>query len=180
MSCAKQNFGIHLKIIYPFSAAYPILQNGDFSCTENGSFNRYLERMIRWTKLRMTMIPGTSILEPFTECLLSGFIQALIATYLYFQDHPITFVYLFLMHILVWFAFDTVLQACIDDQIFKNDNLFRIFLAWLVREIFTFYITFKSIINLTDITWGGKKFTVTQGGDGHDRDSGSESAALVN
>jgi len=161
-------------------ATYPILQNGDFSCTENGSFNRYLERMVRWTKLRMTMIPGTSILEPFTECLLSGLIQALIATYLYFQNHPITFIYLFLMHILVWFAFDTVLQACIDDQIFKNDNLFRIFLAWFVREIFSLYITFKSIINLTDITWGGKKFTVTQGGDGHDRDSRSESAALVN
>lgn len=57
---------------------YPILQNSRHP--EVNHFRKFTERMVRWTRLRMTMIPFVSLLEPFTECMVSGIIICTVFT----------------------------------------------------------------------------------------------------
>lgn len=142
---------------------YPALQD-PFLPENINVFKRYIKRMVRWTRLRMTMIPGVSIAEPFTECMISGLIIGLVATGVLFPYNWWIFVYIFSAHISIWFVFDCILQFSMDTEFFKNDSIFRLFAAWWCREWVTIYILLKSIFNLTSVSWGGVSFHVARGG----------------
>lgn len=56
----------------------------------------------RWAQLRTAMIPFPTLLEPFSECLLLGFLASLCARYVM----GVPFVVFYSAHILVWMVFD--------------------------------------------------------------------------
>jgi len=155
---------------------YPALQD-PFLPEDINVFRRYIKRMVRWTRLRMTMIPGVCIAEPFTECMISGLIIGLLATGVLFPYNWWIFVYIFSAHISIWFVFDCVLQFSMDTEFFKNDSIFRLFAAWWCREWVTIYILLKSIYNLTSVSWGNVSFHVARGGQTEVAQTGGEIAA---
>ena len=59
----------------------------------------------RWIKLRSAMVPHTALLEPISECMLSGALAAF-SSYILFKTDPICF---YLVHVLVWFISDWIL-----------------------------------------------------------------------
>ena len=67
----------------------------------------------RWIKLRSAMVPHTALLEPISECMLSGGLAAL-SSYILFRTDPICF---YLVHILVWFICDWILIHIVQVKI---------------------------------------------------------------
>ena len=61
--------------------------------------------VLSWIKLRSAMLPHTILLEPLSECMLSGALASLSA-HILFKIDPVPF---YMVHILVWFMFDWIL-----------------------------------------------------------------------
>lgn len=77
-------------------ASTPALQNsGEYS------MDKWIQRMIRWCKLRMRLSPFAYI-EPLQECLLSAVIAGLVTNYLFDWNALV----IAACHILVWFILD--------------------------------------------------------------------------
>lgn len=143
---------------------HPIQENTEFPENIN-TLKRFTTRMVRWTRLRMTMIPGVSIGEPFSESMISGsLICGVLIAVLYPFDWLIG-IYFLCGHFCLWFTLDCILQFTIDGDLFRYDNIFRILAAWIVREFLTVYIIVRSVINLGSIVWGERKFNVVAGGE---------------
>ena len=68
-------------------------------------YSIYFAHYFRWIKLRSAMVPHTALLEPISECMLSGALASL-ASYILFRTDPVCF---YLVHILVWFICDWLL-----------------------------------------------------------------------
>ncbi|KAK7880820.1 hypothetical protein WMY93_032533 [Mugilogobius chulae] len=71
----------------------------------SGSYSiaQFQSRMIRWTKLRINMLPGT-VLEPVSECFLASLIIGWAAHYVFRWDMMV----FFMCHCLAWFIFDYI------------------------------------------------------------------------
>merc|ERR1719219_2907949 len=109
------------------------------------------------------MIPGVSLAEPFTECMICGVILACGLTAIIFPTRWIMCVYIFAAHCSLWFTFDCILQFSIDGDLFRNNSVFKLMAVWFVREWLTVYILVRSLWNLTTITWAGGEFRVNTG-----------------
>jgi len=144
---------------------YPILQNPHHKVANTPSqstLKRYYTRMIRWTRLRMTMIPLVSLLEPLTESTISGFLTSLCLFFI-FQNTQYWYISLIALpiYLIIWFFLDCVLQFSMDSKFFKYDNIFKLFSAWLVREVMTIGIQVMAVLNVNSITWQGRNFNVS-------------------
>jgi ceramide glucosyltransferase len=77
-------------------ASTPAQQNsGDYS------ISIWLERMIRWLKLRMRLSP-LAYVEPFQECFTSAILAGVVTNYLFEWNALVVAA----CHILLWFLFD--------------------------------------------------------------------------
>lgn len=134
-------------------ASYPALQNSGKYGVQS-----FIDRMTRWTKLRIAMVPWTVFLEPFSECFLSGLMFAWGCLYFFRWNMLVVFLY----HVLVWFALDYVLFRQLENghlQLSKCDFLF----AWFVRETLTPYIILCALWDPT-ISWRTGKYRLRCGG----------------
>eukprot|EP00092_Neocalanus_flemingeri_P005777 GFUD01006219.1.p1 GENE.GFUD01006219.1~~GFUD01006219.1.p1 ORF type:complete len:429 (+),score=27.92 GFUD01006219.1:820-2106(+) len=124
----------------------------------NASVSSFQNRISRWIKLRSAMVPHTALLEPFSECMLSGALAAL-SSYILFRTDPICF---YLVHILVWFISDWILI-----HIVQNGNLpfnkFEFLVMWMFRECGAPYLFLHAILNPA-IRWRTLEFKLKWGG----------------
>jgi len=135
-------------------SSQPAAQN-----TGSPSVSNFHNRISRWIKLRSAMVPHTILLEPISECMLSGALAAL-AAYIIFRLDPVCF---YLVHVLVWFIFDWILI-----HIVQNGNLpfnkFEFLVMWLFRECGAPYLFLHAILN-PDVSWRMQKFRLKWGGE---------------
>lgn len=134
-------------------ASFPALQNGG-----NHSLRGFINRMARWTKLRISMVPFAVLFEPFSECFISGIFLSWSCSH--FLNWNILVVLLY--HILAWFILDYILVRSLEFgqlQMSKCDFL----VAWLVRETLTPYVLFLAFWDPT-IDWRTGKFRIRCGG----------------
>lgn len=134
-------------------ASYPALQNSGKYGVQS-----FIDRMTRWTKLRIAMVPAAVMLEPFSECFLSGLVFSWSCLYFFHWNMLVVFLY----HVLVWFVLDYVLFRQLENghlQLSKCDFLF----AWFVRETLTPYIIVSAFWDPT-ISWRTGKYRLRCGG----------------
>nr|CAB3267497.1 ceramide glucosyltransferase [Phallusia mammillata] len=134
-------------------ASYPALQNSG-----NYGIGSFVQRMIRWTKLRVAMVPMAVILEPFSECFLSGLVFSWSCLHFFRWNMLVVFLY----HVLVWFVLDYILFRQLENghlQMSKCDFL----VAWFVRETLTPYIILSALWDPT-ISWRTGKYRLRCGG----------------
>jgi len=125
----------------------------------NPSVSNFQNRISRWIKLRSAMVPHTALLEPISECMLSGALASL-ASYILFRTDPVCF---YLVHILVWFICDWLLI-----HIVQNGNLpfnkFEFLVMWMFREAGAPYLFLHAILNPA-IRWRTLEFRLKWGGE---------------
>jgi len=125
----------------------------------NPSVSNFHNRISRWIKLRSAMVPHTILLEPLSECMLSGALAAL-AAHVLFRVDPICF---YMVHILVWFICDWILI-----HIVQNGNLpfnkFEFMVMWMFREFGAPYLFLHAILN-QDVNWRKQHFRLKWGGE---------------
>ena len=148
MAQAVQDQGLHTVI-----SSQPALQNAGTS-----SIQLFQNRITRWTKLRAAMMPLTTFLEPFSECILMGLLTAWSVFYLFCWD-PLLF---FLLHILIWFLMDWVLIHVVQNDSLPF-NMFEFLLMWTYREISAPVLFIWAQIK-SDIQWRSNYFRLKWGG----------------
>ncbi|XP_046845546.1 ceramide glucosyltransferase-like isoform X2 [Xenia sp. Carnegie-2017] len=134
-------------------SCYPALQN-----PSRISFSSFFSRMVRWTRLRVTMMPVIGVLEPLTECLVIGLLGSCGAKYLLgFSAWKVL-----LGHCLLWFSADILLLNIMQGP----DTLppFRkIVFAWLLRETWTYIIFLRGMCG-RKISWKKGAYRIKTGG----------------
>uniref|UniRef100_H2YPF3 ceramide glucosyltransferase n=1 Tax=Ciona savignyi TaxID=51511 RepID=H2YPF3_CIOSA len=134
-------------------SSHPALQNSG-----NYGVGKFIERMTRWTKLRVAMVPFAVILEPFSECFLSGLLFSWSCLHFFKWNMLVVFLY----HVLAWFILDYILFRQLENGhllMTKCDFL----VAWFVRETLTPYIIFSALWDPT-INWRTGKYRLRCGG----------------
>ncbi|CAK8680821.1 unnamed protein product [Clavelina lepadiformis] len=134
-------------------ASYPACQNPG-----NYGIRSFVDRMTRWTILRIFMVPLAVILEPFSECFLCGLVFSWSCLHYFSWNMLVVFLY----HVLVWFLFDHLLFRQLENghlQMSKCDFL----IAWFIRETLTPYIVLRALMNPT-IKWRDGRYRLKCGG----------------
>jgi len=100
-----------------------------------------------------------TLVEPFTECFLSGFLCALAVSWFY-PAFPILIFYA--VYVFGWLCLDYVLVHSI-----QNDNnriaIYRFVFYWLMRELSTIFILLAALMN-PKIKWQHGTFRIKFGG----------------
>ncbi|XP_064612082.1 ceramide glucosyltransferase-like [Liolophura sinensis] len=158
-------FGKYLAEDYFFAEAfrekgYSTVISGQPALQNCGSYSvdSFHQRLIRWARLRSSMIPVIIILEPITECMLMGVLTSWAAQYL-FSVSPLAF---FLLHVLCWFLIDYMLMRVIENGPLKISK-FEFLVAWLLRESMALYLTMRAH-STSKIVWRNRKYRVRWGG----------------
>ncbi|CAF1018248.1 unnamed protein product [Adineta steineri] len=142
---AKQGWKIRV-------APIPALQNsGDYS------LSIWIERMIRWCKLRMRLSP-LAYIEPLQECFSSAILAGIVTNYLFEWNALVVAA----CHILLWFLFDYFMLRITQGGPLPFSK-FEFAIAWLVRELSSFYIYFKAFTGSSTIRWRGKEYRLGSG-----------------
>ncbi|RZF36784.1 hypothetical protein LSTR_LSTR015610 [Laodelphax striatellus] len=134
-------------------SAYPALQNA----TGYG-MDYFRNRLKRWIKLRLKMVPFVTFLEPFTQSLLIGFLASWAGTYL-FAWNPVA---VFMVHIFLWFICDWTMFTIVHNGPLRISR-FVFLVVWLLREVDSNFL-FMSALADPSIVWRDKAFRVSWGG----------------
>ncbi|XP_060857199.1 ceramide glucosyltransferase [Metopolophium dirhodum] len=135
----------------------PALQNNGGS-----ELSKFQDRLRRWVKLRIAMVPHTIVLEPLSECLILGACAAWAANTLSGGSiDPYAF---YMIHVLVWFLLDWILL-----NVMQNGPLpftkFEYLVAWLYREFMGPYLFLTALLwRPSVVTWTTRQYRLRWGG----------------
>lgn len=150
-----------------FDRGYKIVMSSEpaYQNTDNLSIKNFINRLTRWQKLRLTMLPF-SVLEPLIECIILNIIGSFSFAYLMDQQ----FVYVFLKFILLWHALDEILLWLIEEKYSSLPSLFSRITMWIFREVVTYYVFVVALwdrrihwsMGIFDLKFGGQAFIITK------------------
>ncbi|KAG9510070.1 Ceramide glucosyltransferase-B, partial [Fragariocoptes setiger] len=149
-------------------SSQPAWQNAAPLTTDSNRWShtvQFYQRISRWIKLRLAMVPFLTFIEPLTECMALGLLAApsvsfVINTILHAHIvHPAT---LYIGHILVWLIFDYILMIVVQNGPVRFSKLEFLF-AWLIREC-SALIVFIDAIRDQNICWRSRVFRLKWGG----------------
>ncbi|KAK0416529.1 hypothetical protein QR680_012544 [Steinernema hermaphroditum] len=115
-------------------------------------------RMFRWMKLRLSMVPLLILLDPLHDCFISGLIGAVSASNL-LGISPLHF---YALHVICWLLGDIVLVLIIQNGQFPINPLKFIF-AWIYRELSTLPTFVRSLLQ-PEFTWRTGVYRLQRGG----------------
>ncbi|CAD6195290.1 unnamed protein product [Caenorhabditis auriculariae] len=134
-------------------STHPALQN-----SSSVSIASFLDRICRWIKLRIAMLPHIIVLEPLQDCFPSGLIASFSATCL-FGFNPLTY---FLIHTALWLTMDYSLMLSIQNGPMPFPTRYFL-LAWLIREL-SAPLVFATALFRPAIRWRNNSFRLAWGG----------------
>jgi len=118
----------------------------------------FLWRRSRWTRIRAYSMPGVTVLEPFTESIVSG----LVGAWALFHLLLLPFWYVFGVHMLLWLLCDLFLVRGFTGA--WPLHPLRFLFAWLVREVTAFPIYCFALSQSNIVTWRGRSYRLIMGG----------------
>lgn len=138
-----------------------------------GTFRSYMDRRVRWTRIRAWSMPAVTFLEPWYECLFSGLTGALALHHFY--DMPMLSV--FVAHVLYWFICDLVMVRGLTQKSRPWPSLWWFVRAWIVRELSALPIYIYALSTGRRVTWRGKEYLLQVGGTVVEVDKGGPNVA---
>ncbi|KAI3383336.1 hypothetical protein SNEBB_007314 [Seison nebaliae] len=143
-----RHFGKYIAEDYHFAKCiknqkYKVLLSRRPARQNCGTYNIDLwrERMIRWCKLRLHLLPICYVAEPLQECLACGLFLA-IGIHFIFNFSPII---TYLLHLLIWCVFDYLLfHIVVDSEQKRPLSRIEFLRCWLFRELQPIYIYMKA------------------------------------
>ncbi|XP_064618504.1 ceramide glucosyltransferase-B-like isoform X2 [Lineus longissimus] len=137
-------------------ASVPAQQN-----VASTSIAAYKDRMVRWLRLRMNMMPVVAgFIEPMIECFALGVYMSW-SVYHFFALNPYIF---FGCHVLVWIALDYILIRGVQGAEPLPFSIPEFVVAWFIRELLTVWVYFEALFNVRHIRWGKRRYRLSLGG----------------
>ncbi|VDD93611.1 unnamed protein product [Enterobius vermicularis] len=127
---------------------------------------KFHERICRWIKLRLAMLPHTIILEPLQDCFVSGILGGCCLLVL-FPVSPLFFVYYFIGHLIYWISCDYLLIHLVQNGSLPF-SFMQFLVIWLYREGSAFPTWCRALMN-PNILWRTGTFRLRWGGRIDDR-----------
>uniref|UniRef100_A0A673AXX5 ceramide glucosyltransferase n=1 Tax=Sphaeramia orbicularis TaxID=375764 RepID=A0A673AXX5_9TELE len=121
------------------------------------SIGQFQSRMIRWTKLRINMLPAT-VLEPVSECFLASLIIGWAAHHVFRWDMMV----FFMCHCLAWFISDYIQLTGVQGGPLCFSKL-DFAVAWFIRESMAVQIFLSALWDPT-ISWRTGRYRLRCGG----------------
>lgn len=149
-------------------STHPALQN-----SASVSVSSFLDRICRWVKLRIAMLPHIILVEPLQDCFPSGLIMSFSLNYMFGFD----ILTVLAIHTVYWISMDfslmssmqvssKVLSQCLNIHL-QNGNLpfspLQFVLIWLLRELSAPLVFVKALLKPT-IRWRNNVFHLAWGG----------------
>ncbi|XP_030756030.1 ceramide glucosyltransferase [Sitophilus oryzae] len=138
-------------------SSQPAMQNSG-----NYDVHSFQERLTRWAKLRVAMLPLVIVFEPLSECMVIGACAGWAASLL-FKAEPLVF---YLIHTLVWFMCDWILLSIVQNGSLPF-NKFDFIVGWLFRECSGPYLFIIAVFD-NSIRWRSRSFKLDWGGRAHE------------
>ncbi|KAF8572371.1 hypothetical protein P879_00452 [Paragonimus westermani] len=134
---------------------FPAIQN-----VSDTNIYAYINRMVRWLRLRLRMLPVVAgLLEPLSEAVTLGIVFACSINYLF----GVPVVYLLLGHFTIWITLDYILLRSIQNKKLPF-SIMTFLLAWICRELLVYLVFVKALCRPATITWGRYSYHVRLGG----------------
>jgi ceramide glucosyltransferase len=136
-------------------STYPALQN-----LINPTIRTFFRRMVRWSRLRIKMLPGVTIVEPFSECFLSGLLFSLgVGHFTDFISTPA----IFSLYTTWWLTMDIILVYGLQSS-GSRIPLLKFIPLWILRESSTIPILLTALLR-PDVKWiGSAQYKIGFGG----------------
>ncbi|CAH2351902.1 ceramide glucosyltransferase [[Candida] railenensis] len=145
---------------------------------EDNGVNDYMERRVRWLRVRKYMVLAATLLEPTTESILCGLYGNFAISTLFLGAKSIFNWKLFMFHMTVWIITDYIqFYVLLNSALHSDVNLpawlkkqesptvqksvARWFTAWLGRELLALPIWIQAMIG-HEIDWRGRPFKIKQ------------------
>ncbi|XP_063542537.1 ceramide glucosyltransferase [Cydia strobilella] len=135
----------------------PALQNSG-----TRSVGQLQARLTRWARLRIAMVPTTTLMEPLSECLPLGAGAAWASGQL-FGAEPLPF---FLVHILLWFLSDWLMLRTVQNGSPPFTKV-QFLVGWIWSECCAPFILFAAFLN-PEISWRTRSYRLDWGGKAHE------------
>ncbi|KAJ2993642.1 hypothetical protein HDV02_002208 [Globomyces sp. JEL0801] len=125
-----------------------------FQSLGNVSFYTFMERRIRWIRVRKYTVFFVTLIESLAECLINSILMAAIC----FQLFSIPFIHYIIAQWIIWFLLDMniALQTFFPYRQ-KNLDIFKFICAWMIRELLAFPIWLIAMIG-TEVIWRGQPY----------------------
>lgn len=146
---------IHTKGYRLILSSYPAQQS-----LAQTSVTAYKDRMVRWLRLRLNMMPLVSgFLEPLTECIPLGLYGAW-CLHRFLGINPFIF---FPVHIGLWLVSDYIQLRMVQNGPPPFSKVEYV-LCWLLREVVAIWIFFEALVHPKTIRWGKRTYRLSLGG----------------
>lgn len=139
------------------------------------SVEDYIDRRVRWLRVRKYMVLAATLLEPTTESILNGIIGSFAINVLVNGEIGIYWRWFF-THLIIWFIIDVMQFKLIrnnNNETIANCNsnsntielkreeirIGEFVKFWILREVLAFPIWLKSMLG-TGIEWRGQQFKI--------------------
>ncbi|ADV25270.1 ceramide glucosyltransferase [Cryptococcus gattii Ru294] len=127
------------------------------------SVRDYINRRIRWIRVRKKMTLAATLLEPLTESIISGLYGAwAISRLLGGNILPI-----FLIHMVAWISVDLSTKRALETNIKgigPPENKVRFLMAWAARECLALPIWMLAMTS-SEVIWRGQKYKIIASGE---------------
>lgn len=118
----------------------------------------FRERLARWAKLRLAMVPVAFALELLSGSIVSGFCASWAAHKLFDLDYTI----FFLLHMLAWFLLDWLLLTIVQHGSLPFNKV-EFLIGWILSEVTWPAMTVRSLWDPA-VRWRSRTFRLRWGG----------------
>ena len=135
-------------------SAIPARQN-----TGPVTLKAFVDRMVRWKRLRLNLSCVTYVLEPLSDCFPLGVYMGWAGWY-FFQWNPVVF---FCVHVLGYMVLDYIALTGVQNGplVFSKGEYVK---AWLVGELTLTLVYLLAVLDPHVIKWGRRTYRVKYGG----------------
>ena len=123
------------------------------------SFFDYVERRVRWIRVRRHMVLSATIIEPFTECLALCII-GMFSVGPILGIPPLVFA---ATHLAAWLSVDLGVYAALAGHPLPVSEWWSFIGAWAIREIAAFPIWVMGVVG-NEVTWRGEPYAMLRNG----------------
>lgn len=124
------------------------------------TFAGYVQRRVRWIRVRKHMVMSATLLEPFTESVVLGLLGAASLHYL----TGIPAIGFLAVHFAWWLVVDFDVYASLAGHPLPAASRVAFFLAWAARELLALPIFMLAIFG-SEVEWRGRKYRVLRNGE---------------